>query len=241
MNLKCLLVDDEPLALEVLENYIDNVSQLELAGTCSDAFQAMEFLQKNSVDLVFLDINMPKLTGISLVRALEKPPKIIFTTAHKEHAIDAFELNAVDYLLKPISFERFLRAVNKVASISINNSDNPSSLPVQVSGFVYFRADRKMIKLFYDEILYVESIKDYIKIFRDGNAPLLVKQSISATEQLLPPHLFLRIHRSFIVSLNHITAFTNKDVEIQKVEIPIGRMYKHHLQNLSELKWLKRD
>ena len=233
---KCLLVDDEPLAIEVLQKHIDTVDQLEVAGTCNNAFKAMEFLQHHQVDLIFLDIHMPKLTGTSFVRTLHNPPKIIFTTAYKEYAIDAFELDAVDYLLKPISLERFLRAVNKVTNATTTHVDDVQISPVPNTGFIYFRAERKMIKLFYDEILFIESLKDYIKIFRDGNSPLLVKQSITATEEMLPPHLFLRIHRSFIVSVSKINAFTSNDVEIQKMEIPIGRMYKAQLQKLSELR-----
>jgi len=236
MTWKCLLVDDEPLAIEVLEKHIEAVDQLQVVGTCRNAFQAMEFLQKKPVDLIFLDIHMPKLTGTSFVRTLQHPPKIIFTTAYKEHAIDAFELDAVDYLLKPISLERFLRAVNKLTQTTFTHPEEMPVITEPVSGFIYFRSDRKMVKLFYDEILYIESIKDYIKIIREGNAPLLVKQSISATEELLPPHLFLRIHRSFIVSVKQITAFTNNDVEIQRVEIPIGRLYKPQLQKIAELK-----
>jgi DNA-binding LytR/AlgR family response regulator len=233
---KCLLVDDEPLAIEVLEKHIETVEQLEVVGKCNNALKAREFLQHNPVDLIFLDIQMPKLTGTSFVRTLQHPPKIIFTTAYKEHAIDAFELDAVDYLLKPISFERFLRAVNKLTQTTFAHPEGMPAISEPASGFIYFRSDRKMVKLFYDEILYIESIKDYIKIIREGNAPLLVKQSISATEELLPPHLFLRIHRSFIVSVKQITAFTNNDVEIQQVEIPIGRLYKPQLQKIAELK-----
>jgi DNA-binding LytR/AlgR family response regulator len=237
---RCLLVDDEPLAIEVLEKHIETVDQLEVVGKCNNAFKAMEFLQKNPVDLMFLDIQMPKLTGTSFVRTLQNPPKVIFTTAYKEFAIDAFELDAVDYLLKPISLERFLRAVNKLTQTTYTHPEEMPAVQELSPGFIYFRADRKMIKLFYDEILYIESIKDYIKIFRDGNSPLLVKQSITATEEMLPPHLFLRIHRSYIVSVNKITAFTNNDVEIEKIEIPIGRMYKPQLQKLSELHHLRK-
>ncbi len=236
MTWRCLLVDDEPLAIEVLEKYIEAVDQLQVVGTCRNAFQAMEFLQKNPVDLIFLDIHMPKLTGTSFVRTLQHPPKIIFTTAYKEHAIDAFELDAVDYLLKPISLERFLRAVNKLTQTTFTHPEEMPLISETASGFIYFRSDRKMVKLFYDEILYIESIKDYIKIVREGNAPLLVKQSISSTEELLPPNLFLRIHRSFIVALQKISAFTNNDVEIQRIEIPIGRLYKPQLQKIAELK-----
>lgn len=236
MTWKCLLVDDEPLAIEVLKQHIDVVDQLEVAGTCNNAFKAMEFLQKNPVDLLFLDIQMPKLSGISLMRTLQKPPKVIFTTAYKEYALDAFELDAVDYLLKPISLERFLRAVNKLIKTTLKNPAEALPQAEHQEGFIYFRADRKMVKLFYHEILYIESIKDYIRIVRDSNPPLLVKQSITATEEMLPPNLFLRIHRSFIVAANKITAFTNNDVEIDKIEIPIGRMYKDQLSRLSELR-----
>lgn len=236
MTWKCLLVDDEPLAIEVLRQHIDVVEQLEVAGTCNNAFKAMDFLQKHPVDLVFLDIHMPKLSGISMVRTLQKPPKVIFTTAYKEYALDAFELDAVDYLLKPISLERFLRAVNKLMQVSMKDPDNAPKVSGDQEGFIYFRAERKMVKLFYHEILYIESIKDYIKIVRDGNPPLLVKQSITSTEEMLPSNLFLRIHRSFIIAVNRITAFTNNDVEIDRLEIPIGRMYKDQLHRISALR-----
>jgi DNA-binding LytR/AlgR family response regulator len=178
---------------------------------------------------------MPKLTGTAFVKTMQSPPKVIFTTAFKEYAADAFELNAVDYLLKPISLERFLRAVNKLPNISLGEAQNKQELSDN-SGFTYFRADRKMIKLFYDEILYIESIKDYIKIFRDGNNPILVKQTISATEDMLPKHLFLRIHRSYIVSIKKISAYTYYDVEIGKTEIPIGRLYRSELKKLAHLR-----
>jgi DNA-binding LytR/AlgR family response regulator len=235
MKWKCLLVDDEPLAIEVLQSHIDSVEQLEVVGTCNSAFKAMEFLKENPVDLIFLDIQMPKLTGTAFMKTLQSPPKVIFTTAFKEYAADAFELNAIDYLLKPISLERFLRAINKLPNINLGEAQNKQEL-ADNSGFTYFRADRKMIKLFYDEILYIESIKDYIKIFRDGNNPILVKQTISATEDMLPKNLFLRIHRSFIVSIKKISAYTYYDVEIGKTEIPIGRLYRTELKKLSHLR-----
>ena len=230
---KCLLVDDEPPAIKVLEKYIENVEQLEVAGTCNNAFQAMDFLQKQSVDIVFLDINMPKLSGISFIKTLQYPPKVIFTTAYKEHAADAFELDAVDYLLKPISFERFLRAVNKITH---NNTPVAATtkLPDSHQRFLYFRADRKMVKIFLEEIVYVESLKDYVKIHRQEGKPLIIKQSISTLEEMLPQNLFARIHRSFIVAINKITAFTNHDVEIGSTEIPIGRLYSYKMQQLNK-------
>jgi DNA-binding LytR/AlgR family response regulator len=231
MALKCLLVDDEPPALSVLEKYVEAVDQLELAGTCNNAFQAMMVLQQKKVDLLFLDIQMPKLSGTSLVKTLQHPPKVIFTTAFKEYAIDAFEVDAVDYLLKPVSFERFLKAVNKV----IHNTAIIEEEPVvqNTAGFLYFRADRKMVKIFLDEILYVESLKDYVKIHRATDRPLIVKQSISTLEAMLPQNGFVRIHRSFIVAVSKITAYTNHDVEVGKIELPIGRLYSSNVQRLS--------
>jgi two-component system, LytTR family, response regulator len=233
MTLKCLLVDDEPPALQVLENYVSGVPQLELVGSCNNAFRAMEVLQKKKVDLLFIDIQMPKLTGISLVKTLKHPPKVIFTTAFKEYAVEAFDVDAVDYLLKPVSFERFLKAVNKVLHQNGSEVKEEEEAINGTGGFLYFRADRKMIKVFLEEVLYVESLKDYVKIYRMNDKPLVVKQSISALEAMLPQNQFVRIHRSFIVSVNKITAFTSHDVEIGTIELPIGRLYSCNVQKLS--------
>ena len=231
MPLKCLLVDDEPPALEILEKYVRSVDQLQWEGSCADAFKAMDLLQRKKIDLMFLDINMPKLSGTSFVKTLQHAPKVIFTTAYREYALDAFEVDAVDFLLKPVSFERFLKSVNKVIhSIPVAEEEN---LPASGPGFLYFRADRKMVKVYLDEILFVESLKDYVKIFRVTDKPLVVKQSISTLEAMLPRNLFLRVHRSFIVSVTKITAFTAHDVEIGKMEIPVGRLYSANLQKLS--------
>lgn len=227
----CLLVDDEPPALKIIEKYIGMVEQLEIVGKCSNAFEAMDILQKKKVDLIFLDIQMPKLAGTNFLRTLQYPPKVIFTTAYKEYASDAFELDAVDYLVKPISLERFLKAVNKLIHTGIILEEK-TVLPL-APGFLYFRSERKMIKVFLDEILYVESLKDYIKIYRLKEKPLLVKQSISTLEAMLPQHLFVRVHRSFIVSINKVTAFTNHDVEVGSIEIPIGRQFSGRLQQLA--------
>jgi len=234
MVLKCLLADDEPLALKVLEKYISGLPQLELVASCNNAFQTIEVLQKKKVDLLFLDIQMPKLSGISLVKTLQQKPSIIFTTAYKEYAVEAFELDAVDYLLKPFSFERFLKAVNKVLHLNQTETTTEEDSPTSsTAGFLYFRADRKMIKVFLDEILYIESLKDYVKIHRLNDKPLVVKQSIGTLEAMLPQNIFVRIHRSFIVSVNKITAFTNHDVEVGNVELPIGRLYSMNVQRLA--------
>ncbi|MBB2149742.1 LytR/AlgR family response regulator transcription factor [Pedobacter gandavensis] len=233
MNLKCLLVDDELIAQKILKQYISLVDQLELVGVCSNAFQAMEILKTEKVDLIFLDIEMPRLLGTSLIKTLQHPPKVIFVTSHEAYAVEAFELDAVDFLLKPVSLERFLKAVNKVIDRGVPVQDK---FPESSLDFICFRANRKTVKVFLDQIIYIESIKDYIKIYRDQEAPLLVKHSLSALESMLSHQLFMRIHRSFIVSIKRITAFTSYDVEINTLEIPIGRRFASQVKRLSLMK-----
>ena len=232
MKINCLIVDDEPLAIKVLETHIENIPSLTVIESCYNAFTAMEAISKNNIDLMFLDIHMPKLMGHAFLRTLRTPPKVIFTTAYKEFALDAFELDAVDYLLKPITLERLMKAVNKMVNVQTLEIKEEQEV-VDNQGFVYFRADRKTIKVGYADIIFVESMKDYIKIIRISDKPLLVKQSISSLEDVLPANLFLRIHRSFIVAIDKITAFTNHDVEIGGQEIPIGRLYAHQLAKMT--------
>jgi DNA-binding LytR/AlgR family response regulator len=221
---KCLIIDDDPISLMIVKKYADLVEQIEILGLCDSAFQAMKIMKTKKIDLLFLNIEMPDLSGISFVKTLQHPPKVIFTTSYIEFATEAFSLGAVDYLLKPISLERFLIAVNKVISIGMPIKDeNHSSTHC---GYLFFRANRKMIKVFLNDILYIESIKDYINIYKlHDDKPLLIKYSLTTLEEMLPSDLFVRIHRSYIVSINKVTAFTNHDVEIDKIEIPIGRQY----------------
>ena len=231
MKYRCLLVDDEPLALKVLESHIRQLPGLSMVGSCHNALDAMQFLQQHVVDVMFLDIQMPRLLGTSFLRTLRNPPKVIFTTAYKEYAVDAFELDAVDYLLKPVSLERLIKALNKLNKEVV--IEEPEAQPiVEEEGFVYVRANRKMVKVKYSEILYIESMKDYVRIVLKHDKPLLVKQSISSMEDMLPSNLFMRIHRSFIVAIQNVTAFTNQDVEIGGTEIPIGRFYSQQISKL---------
>lgn len=228
MHYNCLIVDDEPPALKVLQSYVELVPQLKTVDSCHNAFEALNVLNREKIDLMFLDIHMPKLIGTELIRSLTIPPKVIFTTAHKDFAIEAFELEAIDYLLKPVSFERFLKAVNKFCQL------NPPEKIIESlgNGFVYFRADRKMIKVFLEDITYLESRKDYVIIHREHHNDLKLKQTLQSVETMLPQHMFIRIHRSFIVSIYKVTAFTKKDVEIGKIELPIGRNYGEVSQSL---------
>jgi len=228
MAYTCIVVDDEPHAIKILKGYIDSLNHLKIVGSCNNAFEAINVLTNEKVDLIFLDINMPKLLGTQLLKTLQYPPKVIFTTAHKDYAIEAFELDAIDYLLKPISFERFVKAVNKfcqTTTVEVNPIDHSP-------GFLYFRANRKMVKVFLEDILYIESYKDYI-VIHEKNNEIKVKLTIGATEKMLPQNLFLRIHRSFIVSISKVTAFTKYDVEIGKIELPIGRSFPKVIKKLT--------
>lgn len=227
----CLAVDDEPPALDVLKKFITSVHSLELAATCSDAIEAMNFLQSRPVDLIFLDIKMPELLGTDLIRALKNPPKVIFTTAYRKYAIEGFELDAVDYLLKPISFDRFLKAVSKVMQTSLSvtgNEEEMQNRKTDSPGYINFRSDRKMIKVALNDILYIESIKDYIKVITITNT-IITKHSISSVEEMLSRDMFIRIHRSYIVALNKIESYNTELVWIAKRELPISRMYRHEV------------
>ena len=195
--------------------------------------EALDILHEKTVDLIFLDIKMPKLIGTDFLRSLPRPPRVIFVTAYREYAVDSYELDAVDYLVKPVSFERFLKAIGKVKRLmgqetTVHTSEygpNPDS-------FVYLKVDRNMQKIMINEILYIEGWKDYVKVFLINGKTFLVKQSISSIENLLAVHKFLRVHRSFIVSLERVTGYNSLAVQLEKTEIPIGRLYKHHVMNV---------
>lgn len=234
MKIKCLIVDDEPPARDVIKRYVEDVPMLELAGMCANAIQAMVVLQQQPIDLVFLDIRMPQLNGTDFLKTLKNTPKVIFTTAHTEYALEGYELDIVDYLLKPVRFDRFLKAVNK-AFPHFNGKQVETTIPVMqeniTESFVYFRADRKMIKVLLNDILYVESMKDYVKVVTATGA-IITRQSISSVEAMLPENRFLRIHRSFVVSVNKIKSFTNEMIEIDKTEIPIGKLYRNEVMKV---------
>jgi len=232
-KIRCLAVDDEPPALDVLKKYISSVQSLELVGTCADAVEALNFIRQHSIDLLFLDIQMPQILGTDFLRTLKKPPKVIFTTAFRKFAIEGFELDAVDYLLKPISFERFLKAVNKVMDASLNGTLSLETEPqkTNIDNYIYLRSDRKMIKVALSDILYIESIKDYIKVIATSGT-VITKQSISSIEETLPKDQFIRIHRSFIISLNKVESYSNELIWLGKMELPISRMYRHEVEKV---------
>jgi DNA-binding LytR/AlgR family response regulator len=231
-KITCLAVDDEPLALSILTKYIGSVESLELVGACQNAVEALQMLQQYKVDLIFLDIQMPQIMGTDFIRTLKKSPKIIFTTAFRKYAIEGFELDAVDYLLKPISFERFLKAVNKVLQTALDAPDSKyhmnDSVSESTNGCLYFRVDRKMVKVFLHDILYVEGFSDYVKIVTTTKT-LITKQLISALEETLPKEIFMRIHRSFIISIDKINSYNADIIVIGTAELPIGRLFKQNV------------
>jgi two-component system LytT family response regulator len=232
---KCLIVDDEPLAREVISKYIARIPSLQLAGECSNAVQVIEFIQQHEVDVIFLDIQMPEIRGTDLIRILKNPPSIIITTAFQEYSLEGYELDVVDYLLKPIQFERFVKAITKVfrrGDDSTHSSVTPNEKPEnQKESYLYFRTDRKTVKVVLDDILYVEGMGNYVKIFT-GNGMVITKNSMTTVETMLPEGFFIRTHRSFIVSKSKIASFNNDVVTIGKTEIPIGKLYKNSVIKL---------
>jgi len=230
-TIRCLIVDDEPPAREIIRRYVQEIPTLQLMGECANAIQVLTILQQQPIDLLFLDIRMPQLNGTDFIKTLKNPPKVIFTTAFSEYALEGYELDVVDYLMKPIRFDRFLKAVNKAYPLSsFSNALKPVVSTVveerKNDSFVYFRADRKMVKVMLDDMLYIESMKDYIKVYT-VHGVIITKQSISSVEAMLPGKLFVRTHRSFIVSINKIKSFTNELVEIDKTDIPIGKLFRN--------------
>ena len=225
---KCLIVDDEPIAAQVIKSYLDKLDTFTLVETCENALQAFEYLQTNRVDLMFLDIQMPKITGLEFLKTLQTPPKVVIVTAYREFAFEGFELDVVDYLLKPVSFERFLKAINK-----FNNLDNMTSrshldenkMPESGGESIWVRADRKNVKILIDDINYIEGLKDYVKIYVK-NGLIISKMPMKNMEKILPSEGFIRIHRSYLVPISKISAFNNEGIEIDSAVLPIGKMYK---------------
>lgn len=231
MPTKCLIVDDEPLATEVIKTHLSKFEDFELVGVCHDAFEAMNFLRQNKVELMFLDINMPEMKGTDFLKNFPNPPKVIFTTAYREYALESYELNAVDYLLKPVPFERFMQAINKFIELKSGNTGNDitfHSKRKKEEGFIYVREKNQVHKILTANIQYIESLSDYVKIYSGGKA-LTIRHTITALEKLLPTDEFIRTHRSFIVNLQQITSFTAHSVFIGEKELPIGPVYRNEV------------
>lgn len=224
-KLDCIIVDDEPLALDILETFIKKNENLNLVGRCRNAIEAKELLAVKKIDLMFLDINMPEISGLTFIKSLSEKPAFIFTTAYSEYALDGFELDALDFLLKPISEERFNKSVQKALEYaSFQNSDEVSESNLE-NEFIYIKVNNQMTKVFYDEISHIEAFADYVKIFLNDKK-LVTLQTMKNMENKLPTDKFIRIHRSFIVNQNRVTSYNSGNCNIGDLQFPIGKSYK---------------
>jgi DNA-binding LytR/AlgR family response regulator len=234
MKTKCLIVDDEPLARELIRGHAQKLENFEVVAECSDAMKALNVLREKQVDLIFMDIQLPQITGIEFLKTLKHAPKVIITTAYREYALEGFELDVVDYLLKPITFERFLKSVNKY--YQMNQEDiqvvpgNSADKSVDES-FIYVKENKKVVKVYLSEIKYIEGLSEYVQVYTDKRK-IITKTSMSQMEEKLPAENFLRIHKSFIISVNKIEAFTANTIEVQGKELPIGRSFKNAVLNM---------
>ena len=229
MKTRCLIVDDEPLARELIRAHVEKLENFEIVDQCGDAMKALNVLREKQVDLIFMDIQMPQITGIDFLKTLKHPPKVIITTAYREYALEGFELDVVDYLLKPITFERFLKSVNKYCQITqdeVQVITNSAADRLKDESFIYIKENKKVVKIHLSEIRYIEGLSEYVQIFTEKRK-IITKTSMVQMEEKLPTDSFLRIHKSFIVSIGKIEAFTANTIEIQGKELPIGRSFKN--------------
>jgi two-component system, LytTR family, response regulator len=226
-DIKCIIIEDEPLAVKVLSDYITQVPFMKLLGTFKDAILATDYLRNNQTDLIFLDIHLPKLKGMDFLKTLVHPPEIIITTAYHQYAVEGFNLNVTDYLLKPFGFERFLIAVNKVKS----KQEEKLQPNDRMNDFIYLTVQKRKVRILFSEIVYIESQREYVKIV-STRKEYISKMSTQEIEGLLPANLFKRIHRSFIIAVNKIESYTAEFVELNGIFIPIGREYKEFIKNL---------
>ena len=223
------IIDDEPIAHRIIEGYCENLPYLEKKGNCYDAFEAMQLLNKTSVDLIFLDINMPKISGFDLLKTMMNPPKVIVTSAHQEFALEGYELNISDYLLKPFSLERFMKAINKAINVKKSIEPIPIKEPAKFSFFL--KGDKKMHQVHTEDILYIEAFGNYTKVYFE-NEMIVSHEKISSFEELLPVENFLRIHKSFIIATNKIKLIEGNRISIGEYRVPIGQTYKIALKKL---------
>lgn len=221
-KLNCIIVDDEPLAVEGIELYVNDYEQLNLVGTFSDAISANEFIQNNSVDLIFLDIEMPKLSGLDFLKTTNTDALVILTTAYPQFALEAFELNVADYLVKPIGPNRFMKAINKITDL---HQKTPSAVEEISSDYIYIKADRKYVKLFYKDIKYIKGLKDYVIIYTN-NERVITAINIKTIYKELPKHVFARTSKSYIININFIKAVNVDTILIEEEELPLGKTYK---------------
>lgn len=231
--MNCIAVDDEPLALKLLADNISKVAYLKLVASCTDAFEAVKALQENPVDLIFIDIQMPGLTGLQLISTLQNKPLVIFITAYKQYALESYDLAVVDYLVKPVALERFIKACNKAKELYELKSLKPQPIAINTKEFFFVNVDYSQVKIMFSDIIWVEGVRDYIKIYlRSDNKPLLIRSSLKAIEQELLSSKFLRIHKSYIVAVESITSIRKNSVFIKNMELPVGETFRETIEKL---------
>lgn len=229
MKVRCLVVDDEPPARELLVSYISRLEDFEIVAECSNALEAFSNLHKSTIDLMFLDIQMPRMTGLELIKSLRTPPKIVLTTAYKEYACEGFDLDVLDYLVKPISFERFMKSVAKYHQYAAIPSENDIHESPFDQAYLFIKVNKEQVKVHFKDIRYIESLKDYIKIHTHTESYVTYNR-LSYMEEVLPEHRFVRIHKSYIISLSDLKSYGNDFVKIGDAELPVGRIYKQKFQ-----------
>ena len=229
MKIKCVIIDDEPLAIKVVENHLKEFQNFEIVSTFNNPLEAISLLEKGDIDVLFLDINMPKMNGLDFAKTLTTKTKVIITTAYREYAVESFDLNVLDYLVKPIPFNRFLKTVNKITQLIYLQKDNIEE--DTNDSFIFLKVDKKLVKIKFEDILYIESLKDYIKVFTTIENYLVHKPLTSITEEL-PESNFIRIHRSFTIAIDKVKSIEGNLVEIGATRIPIGRKYLNHAKKI---------
>jgi DNA-binding LytR/AlgR family response regulator len=231
--MNCIAVDDEPLALKLLQDNISKLPYLNLVASCTDAFQALSTLQEHSIDLIFIDIQMPGLSGLQLISSLEIKPLVIFITAYKQHALESYDLAVVDYLVKPVSVERFIKACNRAKEIFDLKAMATQKKNAATKDFMFVNMDYSQVKIKFDDIILIESLRDYVKIHqKTSKLPLIVRSSLTSIESELPPDKFIRIHKSYILSIENITAVRKNSIFIKDLEFPIGETYRGSVDKL---------
>jgi len=234
MKFSCLIVDDEPIAQQILEKYIAQIQALHLKGKCSNAFEALNVLHKEQIDILFLDIKMPTLSGLDMLKTLQNPPKVILTTAFSEFGVESYDYGITDYLLKPIPFERFLKAVNKILipqNLDFQN-EQTEERTANVPTFIFFKADKKIHKFYFNDILFIEGSGNYVKIHTENSSPLMVLEKLSELKEKLPQTQFLRVHKSFIVNIGQIQQIEGNMLKIKDKTVAVSLGYKQNLEEL---------
>jgi len=234
MKIRCQIIDDQPLAINVIKKFLEQFQHADMVSSCEHAMDAFDYISENPVDLIFLDINMPILNGLDFLKSLKNPPLVIITSAYRDYAVEGFELNVLDYLVKPISFQRFLKAMDKANSAmrEKNTAIQPViNNPESTKSFVFLKVDKKMVKVYLDEILYIESLKDYVRI-RTVYEDLITHQNLNGMARILPAENFIRIHKSYTISVDKVKSIEGNCVEIASKLIPIGRNYRKEVKGI---------